>query len=83
LTADDVVAAIRNQNILAAAGSVGTMPSAPDQQIQFTLQGKGRLQTVADFENIVIRSNGEGGLLRLRDVARIELGARLMTQKRS
>ena len=75
LTADDVVSAIQEQNIQAAAGSIGTAPANKDQQVQYTLRAKGRLSTVEEFEDIVVRTNGHGGLVRLRDVARVELGS--------
>lgn len=65
LTADDVITAIRQQNVQAATGSIGTAPSNADQQVQYTLRAKGRLNEVKDFENIVIRSNPRGGILRL------------------
>jgi len=76
LTADDVIAAIRQQNIQAAVGSVGTAPAVTGQQLQYTLRAKGRLDDPVDFENIVVHSNDQGGLVRVRDVARVELGAK-------
>jgi hydrophobe/amphiphile efflux-1 (HAE1) family protein len=76
LTADDVIAAVRQQNIQAAVGSVGTSPAESDQQLQYTLRSKGRLDKPEEFENIIVRSNDQGGLVRIRDVARVELGAR-------
>lgn len=76
LTAEDVIKAIRSQNIQAAVGSVGQSPAAPDQQVQFTLRAKGRLTEIKDFANIVIRANDHGGLVRVRDVARVELGSK-------
>ena len=76
LTADDVIAAIRRQNIQAAVGAIGTAPNIPGQQLQFTLRAKGRLDEPAEFENIIVRSNDLGGLVRVRDVARVELGAK-------
>ncbi|MBW1980257.1 MAG: multidrug efflux RND transporter permease subunit [Deltaproteobacteria bacterium] len=76
LTADDVTTAIRQQNIQAAVGSVGSEPVADSQQVQYTLRTRGRLEDVRDFENIVVRTNARGGLLRLGDIARVELGAR-------
>ena len=76
LTADDVILAIRQQNIQAAVGSIGTSPADTGQQIQYTLRAKGRLDNPVDFGNIVIRSNDQGGLVRVRDVARVELGAK-------
>lgn len=75
LTTDDVLAAIREQNIQVAAGQIGGMPSPPDQQFQFTVKTHGRLATVEEFEDIVVRADEGGRLLRLRDVARVELGA--------
>lgn len=75
MTPDDVVAAIRRQNVQAAAGAIGTAPVGGDQQVQYTLRARGRLETPEEFENIVVRSAPGGGLVRLRDVARVELGA--------
>jgi hydrophobe/amphiphile efflux-1 (HAE1) family protein len=76
LTADDVIAAIRRQNIQAAVGSIGTSPIDTGQQLQYTLQAKGRLNDVEDFKNIIVRSNDQGGLVRVRDIARVELGGK-------
>jgi hydrophobe/amphiphile efflux-1 (HAE1) family protein len=76
LTADDVMAAIRQQNVQAAVGSIGSEPVDDGQQLQFTLQAKGRLNDVEDFEKIIIRANGQGGLVRIRDIGRVELGAK-------
>jgi hydrophobe/amphiphile efflux-1 (HAE1) family protein len=76
LTADDIIAAVRRQNIQAAVGAVGTSPAGQGQQVQFTLRADGRLKSVEEFESIVIRSNPQGGLVSIRDVARVELGAR-------
>ena len=81
LTGDDVITAIRQQNVQAATGSIGTAPSSAGQQVQYTLRAKGRLNEVEDFENIVIRTNPQGGILRLRDVARVELGAHSYASK--
>jgi len=76
LTADDVIGAIRNQNIQAAVGAVGQEPMAASQQVQYTLRAKGRLSDVKDFKNIVIRANDQGGLVRVGDIARVELAAK-------
>src|SRR6201997_2621416 len=75
LTVGDVISAIQSQNIQAAVGRVGARPISDDQQLQLNIQTKGRLTTVEDFENIVIRTNPDGSVLRLRDVARVALGA--------
>lgn len=76
LTADDLIAAIRQQNIQAAVGSIGSEPVPDSQQVQYTLRAKGRLNEVEDFKNIIIRTNDQGGLVRIRDVARVQLGAK-------
>ncbi len=79
LTASDVIAAIESQNIQATAGSIGTAPAAAEQQVQYTLRAKGRLKDVTEFEDIIIRTNAEGAVVRLRDIAEIELGAQSYT----
>jgi hydrophobe/amphiphile efflux-1 (HAE1) family protein len=76
MTADDVIAAIRNQNVQAATGSIGSSPSSSSQQVSFLVRAKGRLKTVEEFENIVVRSNARGGIVRVRDIGRVELGAK-------
>ncbi|PXF57163.1 MAG: hydrophobe/amphiphile efflux-1 family RND transporter [Deltaproteobacteria bacterium] len=76
MTADDVITAISEQNIQAAVGSIGSTPAGDNQQIQYTLRAKGRLKDVEDFKNIIVRTNAKGGLVRIRDIARVELGAR-------
>src|SRR5277367_6785650 len=75
LTTADIINAIQSQNVQAAVGRVGARPISDDQQLQLNLQTKGRLSSVEDFENIVIRTNPDGSVLRLRDVATVELGA--------
>ncbi|HLN09120.1 MAG TPA: efflux RND transporter permease subunit, partial [Xanthobacteraceae bacterium] len=75
LTTGDIINAIQSQNVQAAVGRVGARPISDDQQLQLNIQTKGRLSSVADFENIVVRTNPDGSVLRLRDVARLELGA--------
>jgi len=75
LTTSDIINAIQSQNVQAAVGRVGARPIFDDQQLQLNIQTKGRLSSVKDFENIVIRTNPDGSVLRLGDVAQIELGA--------
>jgi len=75
ISADTVSTAIATQNIQAAAGAIGTEPADSSQQLQFSIRATGRMQNVEEFENIVIHTNDEGGILKLKDVARIELGA--------
>lgn len=76
LTAGDVVAAVREQNMEVAGGVFGQPPNPPDTQLQLVARVKGRLVTEEEFGNIVLRTDPSGRMLRLRDVARIELGAR-------
>ncbi len=76
LTADDVMGAIRSQNIQASVGAVGQEPVDPGQQVQFTLLAKGRLTDAEAFNDIVIRSNHQGGMVQVRDIARVELAAK-------
>ena len=75
LTISDIADAIRAQNAQNAAGKIGQEPAPADQMLVYTVTAKGRLLTPEEFGNIVIRSSGPGGTLRLRDVARLELGA--------
>ncbi|MCH1929791.1 multidrug efflux RND transporter permease subunit [Shewanella sp. A25] len=75
LSASEVIGAIQTQNIQVAAGKVGGMPAPDNQQFQYVLQVKGRLQTAPEFEDIIIRANTDGSVIRLRDVARVEMGA--------
>ena len=75
LTAGDVVAAIREQNIQVAAGQLGAPPAANGANFQLAINTKGRLIDEADFENIIVRSDDTGQVVRLRDVARVELGS--------
>jgi hydrophobe/amphiphile efflux-1 (HAE1) family protein len=75
LTTGDIINAIQGQNIQAAVGRIGARPISDDQQLQLNLQTKGRLSSVDEFNNIVIRTNPDGSVLRLSDVARMELGA--------
>ncbi|WP_210496200.1 efflux RND transporter permease subunit [Microvirga antarctica] len=75
LTTGDIIDAIRAQNVQAAVGRIGARPISDEQQLQLTVQTKGRLSSVADFEAIVLRTNPDGSVLQLRDVARLELGA--------
>ena len=75
LTTSDISNAISAQNAQNAAGKIGQEPAPADQQLVYTVTAKGRLLSPEEFGNIVIRASGPGGVLRLKDVARIELGA--------
>ncbi len=76
LTPSDVIAAIQGQNVQAAVGRIGAQPMTPDQQFQITLQTQGRLTDASEFENIVVRANPDGSTVRVKDVGRVELGAK-------
>src|SRR6202521_881641 len=75
LTTGDIVNAIQSQNVQAAVGRIGARPISDDQQLQLNIQTKGRLSSPEEFANIVVRTNPDGSVLRLSDVARLELGA--------
>ena len=75
LTATDVVAALAEQNVEVAAGQVGSQPSLPGQQFQISVRAIGRLSEPTQFDNIILKSNNDGTLVRLRDVGHSELGA--------
>ncbi len=75
LSTTDIAAAIREQNSQFAAGSIGAEPSYEDNAFTYTVTTKGRLVSPKEFGDIILRSNSEGAVLRLSDVARIELGA--------
>jgi len=75
LTADDVVKAIREQNIQVAAGQLGAPPLPSATEFQVAINAKGRLTTEEDFRSIIIKTGAAGQVTRLKDVARVELGA--------
>lgn len=75
LTADDVVSALQEQNVEISAGQVGSQPALPGQQFQISVRAIGRLSEPDQFENIILKSNSDGTLVRLRDVGHAELGA--------
>ena len=76
LTPQDIAAALKAQNIQAALGRVGAAPIAPGTEFQYNISTKGRLVTPEEFGDVVVRADLNGALLRVRDVARIELGAK-------
>ncbi len=75
LTTDEVVGALREQNVQVAAGQIGAPPTETGQVFQYNIITLGRLDDVTAFENIIVKTGAEGELVRLRDVARIELGS--------
>lgn len=79
ITATDVMNAIQAQNIQVAAGQIGQPPTGPDQQQQLTVLATGRLSSVDEFKNIIIRTNSDGGVVRVADVGDVELAAQQYT----
>ncbi|MFO1080074.1 MAG: multidrug efflux RND transporter permease subunit [Reyranellaceae bacterium] len=75
LSASDVIAAIQAQNVQAPVGRIGARPVDNDQQFQLNVQTQGTLSTPEEFRNIVLRANPDGSVLRVGDVARVEMGA--------
>ncbi|BCG02544.1 multidrug efflux RND transporter permease subunit (plasmid) [Paraburkholderia sp. PGU19] len=75
MTANDVVTAIRDQNLQVAAGQVGASPSTPDAPLQLNVNAQGRLETEDEFRDIVLKTSADGAVTRLKDVARVEMGA--------
>ncbi|MGO4285455.1 efflux RND transporter permease subunit [Bosea sp. TAB14] len=75
LTASDVVAALRAANVQVAAGALNQPPAKSNEAFQLSVNTLGRLTDVSEFENIVVRSDADGGTIRVRDIARVELGS--------
>ncbi|TNF56147.1 MAG: multidrug efflux RND transporter permease subunit [Gammaproteobacteria bacterium] len=76
LTPADVIAAIQSQNVQAAVGRIGAQPMTADQRFQITLTTQGRLENVAEFEEIVVRANPDGSFVRVKDLGEVELGSK-------
>ncbi len=76
VTPSDLIAALNEQNAQFAVGKVGQSPTAGPQELVYTVTTKGRLVDPREFENIIVRANPDGSTLRLRDVARVELGSK-------
>jgi len=75
LNSNSIINAVKTQNVQASVGSIGSAPSPQDNTMVLSLTAKGLLQSVDDFENIVVATSQNGGLIRLKDVAKVELGA--------
>ncbi|MEL6566405.1 MAG: multidrug efflux RND transporter permease subunit [Pseudomonadota bacterium] len=76
LTAGDVVAALREQNVQVSGGSLGAPPNNADNAFQVTLTTQGRLEDPREFGRVIVKSSDDGRVVRVRDVARVEIGAR-------
>ena len=75
LTTDEVVGALREQNVQVAAGKIGQPPNPAGLNFEYTISTLGRLETVEQFESIIVKTGRAGEIVRIRDVARVELGA--------
>jgi len=80
MTAEDVMAALREQNVQVAAGQIGQPPTTTGNQFQYTVSALGRLSDPKQFENIIVKTGEEGRIVYLRDVARVELGSQSYDQ---
>jgi hydrophobic/amphiphilic exporter-1 (mainly G- bacteria), HAE1 family len=76
LTPNDVITAVQSQNVQAALGRIGAAPLTNDQQVQINIKTKGRLITPGEFARIILRTNPDGSVVRIDDVARVEMAAR-------
>jgi HAE1 family hydrophobic/amphiphilic exporter-1/multidrug efflux pump len=75
VSTQDINSVLGEQNVVAPAGTIGAEPAPPGQQLQYAVSMKGRLSEVTEYQNIVVRARSDGTLIRLRDVARVELAA--------
>lgn len=77
ITPTDFIKAIQDQNIQVSAGSIGAPPVPGEQQFQYTVKAKGRLTSVQEFKDIILRTNDDGAIVRIGDLARVELGSQV------
>ncbi len=80
LTVSDVNRAVLQQNTVNPSGKIGAEPIAPGNEMTYTVRSKGRLETPEEFEKIIVRTNPDGSVVRLSDVARLEMGAMIYNQ---
>src|SRR5258706_8547763 len=80
ITVSDIAAALTNQNKVNPAGQIGAEPVPRGQQFTYTVRAQGRLLTAEEFGNVVVRANPDGSIVRMKDVARVELGAQSYNQ---
>ena len=75
ITVTEVQQALKEQNLIVAAGKLGGSPTLPNQQFEYSIQAKGRLKSPEEFSQTIIRANSDGKFIRLGDIARLELGS--------
>src|SRR5215813_1372448 len=80
ITVNDIITALANQNKVNPAGQIGGEPVPRGQQFTYTIRAQGRLLTAEEFGEVVVRANPDGSVVRMKDVARVELGAQSYTQ---
>jgi HAE1 family hydrophobic/amphiphilic exporter-1 len=81
ITVTEIIDAIQRQNTVNPAGQVGAEPVPPGQEFTYSVRAQGRLQSAEEFADVIVRANPDGSMIRVKDVARIELGAQLYNQK--
>src|SRR5690554_7168607 len=81
INAVEVVAALRAQNVQIAGGTLNTLPSGNQTAFEINIQTQDKLSTIEQFENVIVKSDNNGSIVRLKDVARVELGAQNYTTK--
>jgi HAE1 family hydrophobic/amphiphilic exporter-1 len=79
ITVPDIVSAVQKQNAVNPAGQIGSEPVPPGQEFTYTVRTQGRLASPEEFDSIVLRANPDGSIVRLKDVARVELGSQTYT----
>src|ERR1041385_4540287 len=79
LTGNDLANVVKEQNLVAPAGQVGQPPAKSGTQFQYTVNVKGRLTTPTEFQNMIVRTNSDGSILRMSDVSRAELSGKSYT----
>src|SRR5881227_3042992 len=80
ITVSDIINALSNQNTVNPAGQIGAEPVPPGQEFTYTVRAQGRLLTAEEFGNVVVRANPDSSIVRMTDVARVELGAQKYNQ---
>ncbi|NQV03397.1 MAG: efflux RND transporter permease subunit [Bacteroidia bacterium] len=74
ITTDDIIGAIKDQNLEAAAGAIGKNPAMKGQELTYTIRAEGRLQSTEEFGDIILKTKPDGSVVRMEDIARVELG---------
>jgi HAE1 family hydrophobic/amphiphilic exporter-1 len=80
ITVSEIIGALNNQNTVNPSGQIGAEPVPPGQEFTYTVRAQGRLLSAEEFGNIVVRANPDGSIVRMKDVARVELGAQTYNQ---